>query len=911
MLRKFEFLPVAALLASLIAQAADCSKSSIGVLPLNDPAFQTYQGFQGGLYPDGANVRPAAHQAAGLQAAARIRPRNAKGEIDEAEGKIALLSIGMSNTHQEFSVFMRLAGERRLNPRLVLVNGAQGGWSADRLVANPKPFWDTILGRLAEQGLTPAQVQAAWLKEADAGPTLSFPEDAGQLQGELRQIVLSLRGLFPNLQVVYLSSRTYGGYATTLLNPEPYSFQSGFAVKWLIEEQIQGEPELSYEEGKVPWLAWGPYLWADGATPRADGLLWACEDVRPDDGTHPSDSGQQKVAQLLLDFLESDSSARSWFAAPAPLLFSIGMHIEPLGVTAQGYVGSASGNYANPVLFSRHAQDILDAGSIVERHGGRMTIQAQSPFTSLAVERRNQVLAELAGRGHEIALHFHEDAHLGPNSSALAVEAWCDVMKEEAGLIRQASGVDTLRYWSGGNLYPDVFKAAQCAGLGVNSDWKDPRTQSTPLELTGLNPWRPAGGTDGEDFALITRHDPEGAIVFLPEGQYDSENFASMRRSDLAGGDAAYFDYLGRMLQASAAAARPDRVNVFHFTMHPGEFRGDFQRPFGVLEDFLTKVVDPLVASGRIRWATFSEMAEEFHAWEQANPGVDPRAPATTPPASPPEAPGPAFDPSKAGTAEKDITYCTPGGVPVLLDAYYPRLAGARWPAVVFIHGGGWTGGDKTAPANSGPLFNALREAGFLVFSVNYRLAPAFQFPAMIEDVKCAIRYLRAHAADYNLDPGRIGVWGSSAGGHLAALLATADTAAGFDSGQYLDQSSRVQAGISLFGPTDLTVIFPGGYEPLASLVFGRFDPFLASPVAYVSSDDPPFLMIHGEADTLVPISQSEILLERLQAAGVPAALIRVANAQHGFTPLPGTNISPRLGEIHQAIVEFFRTALQ
>lgn len=314
-------------------------------------------------------------------------------------------------------------------------------------------------------------------------------------------------------------------------------------------------------------------------------------------------------------------------SGPAVLLFTIGMHIEPLGTTHQGFPSGRGGNYAaaDGQFFQKHVQDIQTVTDMIEAHGGRMTVQAQSPFTDAAIAGGNTILGDLAARGHEIALHFHEDAHLGRNSETLSPAQWCAVMQEEIALITQSSGVTDIRYWSGGNLYPQIFEAAACAGLDVNSDWKNPKIQETDLSLVGVNPWRPAGGTDGTDFSLLAAHDPAGAVVFLPEGQYDTTDFASMRRSNDAGGDAAYFDFLAESLRNSVAAARADRVNVFHFTVHPGEFRGDPQHPFAVIEKFLTEVVDPLVASGQVRWATFSEMADAFAAWEAANPGVAPR----------------------------------------------------------------------------------------------------------------------------------------------------------------------------------------------------------------------------------------------------------------------------------------------
>jgi hypothetical protein len=289
--------------------------------PLTELDAGEYHGYQGGLYPGGKNQRPAAHEAAGLHLAQQVQPLDADGK-PSADGKIVLLSIGMSNTTQEFAVFKRSAdGHPDKNPKLVIVDGAQGGMSANRIV-NPEDngsgtrFWTTVDQRLKQAGVTRQQVQVSWIKQADPGPTQGFPKYARTLQAELQQIVQLLHRRFPNLKLVYLSSRTYGGYARTPLNPEPYAYESGFAVKWLIEEQIKGDPALNYDpaKGKIqaPWLSWGPYLWANGVTKRADGLFYEPNDFA-EDGTHPGASGRRKVADMLLHFFKTDSTTKPWF----------------------------------------------------------------------------------------------------------------------------------------------------------------------------------------------------------------------------------------------------------------------------------------------------------------------------------------------------------------------------------------------------------------------------------------------------------------------------------------------------------------------------------------------------------------------------------------------------------------------
>ncbi len=264
------------------------------------------------------------------------------------------------------------------------------------------------------------------------------------------------------------------------------------------------------------------------------------------------------------------------------------------------------------------------------------------------------------------------------------------------------------------------------------------------------------------------------------------------------------------------------------------------------------------------------------------------------------------------GVLSRDVTYCTMDGLALTMDIYQPQPAPKQpAPTVLFVHGGGWTQGDKTAPGNLVD-FAALVLRGYVVASIDYRLAPKYQFPAMLYDTKCAVRFLRAKADTYNIDPNRIGAMGDSAGGHLVSLLGTTDAKAGFEQGEYLDQSSRVQAVADLYGPADLTPASGSIIGLQLGRVFGTAPGAFekASPVTYITPDDPPFLILQGDRDQIVPASQSEELNDRLKAAGVPSTLVIVKNAGHGFTPMGGA-ISPSRADITRMIVAFFDQQLK
>jgi hypothetical protein len=299
------------------ASAADCTKTSTGLVPLTDMGSTTYKGKQGGLYP-GGNTLASEVQEADLEIARHIRPLDREGNPDDETGKIGFLSIGMSITSTEFSAFKGLTEQDPLrNPKVTIVDGAFSG-ATSSAIGNPEGqiYWNAVNIRLNESSVNAKQIQAVWLKDVNP-PARLFPLNMEHLQADLKAIIQILKERFVNLQIIYLSSRSYGGYDITTVNPEPYAYETGFAVKWLIEDQLNGDPELNNNpkngEVKAPLLRWGPYLWADGVNPRKeDNLSWQCSDF-DDDGLHPKGDGLTKAAELLLNFVQREPTARIWY----------------------------------------------------------------------------------------------------------------------------------------------------------------------------------------------------------------------------------------------------------------------------------------------------------------------------------------------------------------------------------------------------------------------------------------------------------------------------------------------------------------------------------------------------------------------------------------------------------------------
>lgn len=266
---------------------------------------------------------------------------------------------------------------------------------------------------------------------------------------------------------------------------------------------------------------------------------------------------------------------------------------------------------------------------------------------------------------------------------------------------------------------------------------------------------------------------------------------------------------------------------------------------------------------------------------------------------------------------EKDMVYGKGGVTDLHLDLARPNDGQGPYPALVFVHGGGWQLGHRSMYLDD---IERAAKRGYVAIAITYRLTepdeqkrPRIPFPAQIEDVKCAVRWLRGNAAKYHVDPSRIGATGGSAGGHLSLLLGVTDASHKLEgSGGNGDQSSRVQAVVNFYGPTELTRLVetsPKAGPLVVTLMNGlpmdlKAEYQLASPVTHVSPDDPPVLTIHGDKDPLVPIEQAMLFDEAMKRAGVSHNLMIIEGAGHGFK-----------GEIAEktwtAAYEFFDAVLQ
>jgi hypothetical protein len=295
------------------------NSNNVPMVAMTDLGTNTYLGVQGGLYGSGSNVRPPAHDAAGLSIAQGIGPLDSNGNPDP-NGQYAMLVIGVSVTRTIMNQFQPLEqADPVLHPQFQIVNGAIDGTTGPDWADPNSGVWQTVLNYyLPYQNLSPKQIVAAYalIPHPGKGPGKTFPADLANQESDLTNLAKNLHTYFPNLKLAYLSSTFYGGYSASSY-PEPNPYESGYAHAAVIEDQISGDPNLNYNPANgpvmAPWLSWGPYVWANGLNPRSDGLTWSCQDIAGD-GTHPSSpQGRDKAAGLIITDFKFDDTIAPWF----------------------------------------------------------------------------------------------------------------------------------------------------------------------------------------------------------------------------------------------------------------------------------------------------------------------------------------------------------------------------------------------------------------------------------------------------------------------------------------------------------------------------------------------------------------------------------------------------------------------
>lgn len=311
------------------------SNISINAIPIDDLESGFYLNqFQGGFYPDGTNTAPFRYDSIGIESTKKIKLLNTSG-TPMSGGKIVFLSVGFSNAAMEWctkttttsfpacnswSFIEKAKADTSVRKEsLRIFNGAMGGQTNDAWDNTTDPDYNIVLSRLSAVNLSNKQVQIVWLKIANAQPNTPLPAanaDAYKLLASTGNIIRTLKTKYPNLQQIFITSRIYAGNATTTLNPEPYAYEAGFTIKWIINAYINQLETGTIDPvvGKFPnvFVAWGPYMWANGATSSLSGRAWYPSDFQID-GTHPNTQGQTKAANMLLSFFKTSNYTKCWF----------------------------------------------------------------------------------------------------------------------------------------------------------------------------------------------------------------------------------------------------------------------------------------------------------------------------------------------------------------------------------------------------------------------------------------------------------------------------------------------------------------------------------------------------------------------------------------------------------------------
>ena len=579
----------------------------------------------------------------------------------------------------------------------------------------------------------------------------------------------------------------------------------------------------------------------------------------------------------LLELVEKDQ----------PVLY-LGMMVH-----VEGQFGDAE----EEIFLDSHTATTLQFADIFDKYDAKATFEFDRYYIAGMLNWGGEMIQDLVDRGHGVGVHADvggraEQEGLDQNSFARILEQMKFDFEQASGVeSRHVSGICSTLDWvdaaaragfeftTGGVAYcvmsmPEALRPAShryCENPGKCHDMYPNLTEDR------LHPWRV------NTAANWLAEDPAGDLVILaPSGVLYSN------AEELAGdaGQAGHGDFTKEDLDAffilldeALESVDPNKIN----TLYSSWSIGNAERVADpLLEEWLQRI-EPYVEAGLVEWATLPEVYDYYLAWE--NELIDYSA----------------LDLSvEAGDdlveIVEDIEYAEVDGVSLELDLYRPADVDGDLPLIIWTHGGGWVGGDKSDVAE---MCKRLAMEDFVVASVNFRLSGDAIWPAQIHDIKAAVRWLRANADDYDLDPGRIGVIGSSSGGHLASMLGVTGGVEVLEGavGDYENVSSRVSAVVDMFGPVNIhelvadcagqCVIDHNIPESPESLLFDcplsecMEEAELASVSTYITADDPPFLIIHGDEDSTIPIAQSMNLISDLEAAGIEAGFIKATGFAH------------------------------
>jgi hypothetical protein len=301
------------------------SGTTTPMVDMPDLGTGSYLGSEGGLYFDGSNQDSAQHYNDGINFAQSLTPLDANGNPDPVNGQMVMLGLGISTIGVEMGAFVPMAnGDPEKNPSVLVMNGTEPHASATDFADRASLYWSTLVDDIIPNaGASPNQVVAVLFEDIDKSPKGTYPKDDVQLQSELESVAQNILSFFPNAKMLFYQPRAYSGFSNGVssVDPEPYVYEQGFAIRGAIEDQISGLPSLNYNPASgpvmAPWLSWGPYTWANGMIPNSSGLAYSCQDfIGSNDGHHPSQKyGAPKIAAQFLNFFKTSPLTVPWFLA--------------------------------------------------------------------------------------------------------------------------------------------------------------------------------------------------------------------------------------------------------------------------------------------------------------------------------------------------------------------------------------------------------------------------------------------------------------------------------------------------------------------------------------------------------------------------------------------------------------------